>query len=196
MSDAPRHAHSLSEAYLFLRVHRCPLCAQGALAAGEGRRLDDADGAARIEIQATCQACGKDQTFGFTLRDARSLVREGQPTSFNPSDDPSRLIDLAQWLTLFRMMLEEAAKEEEKSASRAKSIEAAMCLEEALKFYHDPDNDLPPNEAFFDEASRKRRRDHPEQFSRRRLVEMRAKLPSPTPHGAPVTKRRRWWRPW
>jgi len=196
MSDAPLHAHSLSEAYLYLMVRRCPVCAEGALSAGEGRRLENEGGTAHIQIEATCRSCGRRQSFTFAVSNDDGLVRGRGPSAFNTSDEPSRLIDLAQWLTLFRMIIEDATRETDKEASRAKSLEAAMCLEEALKFFDDPENDLPPDEAFFDEASRRRRRDHPEQFSRRRIVEMRAKLPTSPAVKAASRRRKPWWRPW
>jgi hypothetical protein len=118
------------------------------------------------------------------------------PTVVNPTDEPSRILDVGQWILLFRMSLEAADKEVDKVLARRLGIEAAQCLEEALKFYDEVDNDLPPPEAFFDEASRERFRDAPEQFSRRRLIELRSKLPSPsTIRSRPSAgKKKSWWR--
>ncbi|NLE57208.1 MAG: hypothetical protein GX616_02525, partial [Planctomycetes bacterium] len=59
---------------------------------------------------------------------------------------------------------------------RRMRIEAAQCLDEALKFF-DEDNDLPPREAFFTEKSYRRFLERPELYTRQRLIEMRS--PSP-----------------
>jgi hypothetical protein len=63
-------------------------------------------------------------------------------------------------------------------------MDAAQCLREALKFYDDEDNDLPPRNALFHEASRRRFWDHPEEFSRQRLLNALSRLPNPVPGGA------------
>ncbi|MCH7839019.1 MAG: hypothetical protein IID38_02130, partial [Planctomycetes bacterium] len=52
---------------------------------------------------------------------------------------------------------------------------------EALKFSDEDGNDLPPAEGFFQEATRRRFRQNPERFSRRRLLNLRAGLPKPLP---------------
>jgi len=99
----------------------------------------------------------------------------------NPTAEPSQILDLGQWLTLFRMLTETAGHEASMTDARRLSLEAAQCLDEALKFYDDADNDVPPVEAFFGEDSRDRFKAHPEQFSRRRLLHLRSKLPTPWP---------------
>jgi hypothetical protein len=94
------------------------------------------------------------------------------------------------------MITEAAGKTADKAQARHLGLEAAQCLEEALKFYDDVDNDLPSTEALFTEASRQRFRDHPEQFSRRRLIELRSKLPSAATMRSRLTSpgKKRWWR--
>ena len=121
-----------------------------------------------------------------------------EPAVVNPTDEPSRILDVGQWIMLSRMLLEAGSKEAEKGRARRLGIEAAQCLEEALKFYDELDNDLPPPEALFDDASRERFRDAPEQFSRRRLIELRSKLPTTlaTPSSPSAPKKRPWWRRW
>jgi hypothetical protein len=121
-------------------------------------------------------------------------VPAGQAAVVNPTDEPSRILDVGQWIVLFRMITERAAREIDKIQARHLGIEAAQCLEEALKFYDDVDNDLPPQEALFTEASRTRFRKAPEQFSRRRLIDLRAKLPSGSAMRASLSaKKKRWW---
>ena len=117
----------------------------------------------------------------------------------NPSPEPSRIIDVGQWLTLFRVILEAASQAAGRAESRRLGYEAAQCLDEALKFY-DEDSDLPPEDAFFHEATADRFRSHPELFARQRLLAMRDKLPSLDAMerrlaGKP-TRPRSWWRRW
>jgi hypothetical protein len=78
------------------------------------------------------------------------------------------------------MGAEEAGREKDKIIARELWIEVSQYLAEALKFYDDPDSDLPPQDAFFSEFSRARLSDNPAQFSRQRLINLRAKLPSPS----------------
>ena len=97
--------------------------------------------------------------------------------SISASESPSKLIDLSGWLTLVSLFQEQArAHPNEKAKARPFELMASACLEEALKFY-DADNDLPPEDAFFFTASRKRFVDRPELFTRQRLINERNALP-------------------
>ncbi len=197
MADGVRQAHSLAEAYFYLSINPCPDCATGVRDAGEGLRLPDVGGTARVEIETTCRSCNAVVRTVFELSDSSSLGGGQAAPMISRSDKPSHLIDVAQWLTLFRVTAEAAAREPNKQAARLKGVEAALCLEEALKFYDDDDNDLPPGDAFFKDESRQRLRDHPDQFSRQRLIEMRAKLPAlDVMQRSAQSPRRAWWRFW
>jgi len=198
MSEHSLVAHSLGEAYYYVMVQRCAHCGDGALVGGDGRRLPDEGGSVRVDIDAVCQGCAAATLFSFRLPDDSSLSRTSGPTLISTTNEPSGLIDVAQWITLFRVAAEAAATETDKQAARLKGIEAAQCLEEALKFYDDPENDLPPESALLSDESRRRFREHPEQFSRRRLVELRAKLPAMhvMQRTARVARTKPWWRFW
>lgn len=196
--------HSLAEAYLYLMVTPCDGCKTGPLAADEARVQHDAD-ARILTIPVKCRKCGRgaDITFdttdvepgGFAARTPGSVAR------VNPTDEPSRIIDLAGWVTLFAVIADTAGKTDAPPEALHLKMEAAQCLDEALKFYED-DNDLPPSEAFFRESSRRQFSEHPATFSRQRLIELRARMPTLRPTGRgtvsgdpPRRKRRRWW-PW
>jgi hypothetical protein len=99
--------------------------------------------------------------------------------AINPTAEPSEILDVAQWVMLSGMVAASATSEPDKVRKRRLFIEAAQCLEEALKFYAD-DNDLPPAAAFFHDGSRLRFRQSPEHFSRQRLLHLRSKLPHAT----------------
>jgi len=164
----------------------CPSCGKGPLhgqelsapspskGEGQGEGRDDAV----VEIAAECAACHAESTWSFRLSAVAGAPDVRQPV-INPTDEPSWILDVAQWITLFRMISATAEQQSDKQAARRLRIEAAQCLEEALKFY-EPDNDLPPTEAFFHEGSRDRLRNHPGQFSRQRLLGLRNKLPTET----------------
>jgi len=130
-----------------------------------------------VGVAATCGSCRIVTRWKFQLSGLPHAVSEDQAPVVNSTNEPSRILDIAQWLTLFRMMTEAAGKELNKPAARRLSLEAAQCLDEALKFFEE-DNDLPTKDAFFHDGSRERFHEHPEQFSRQRLLHLRSKLPT------------------
>jgi hypothetical protein len=143
-----------------------------------------------VAIDAACGGCETTTSLTFQLprgpaagvdNRLESRSRAESKVEINTTDEPSRIIDVAHWLTLFRMGAEEAGRESDKTQARELWIEVGQYLAEALKFYDDPDSDLPPGEAFFSDMSRERLRENPQQFSRQRLVNLRAKLPFPSP---------------
>lgn len=198
MGEGVLQAHSLAEAFFYLAVNACPECKTGVREAGEGTRLEDVDGVPRVEIESACRSCGAVARTRFLLSDDESLTNVQATPVINKSEERSCLIDVAQWLTLFRVTAASAGQAPNKQSARLNGVEAALCLEEALKFYDDADNDLPPTDAFFSDESRQRFRDHPEQFSRQRLIELRAKLPAldVMQRSAQCRPRRPWWRIW
>ena len=158
-------AQSVAEIQYYLRITVCERCGKGPL------RCDQplgAEGSPALPNSMTlsCAAC-----------DASWV----QPIDSVPASasEPSRIIDLGQWLVLVSLLMHEAGQETHRVRIRELGISAGTCLGEALKFYADADNDLPPPEAFFHEESRKRFHDSPEKFSRRRIAGIKANLPQP-----------------
>jgi len=197
MSGTVLQAHSLAEAYLYFMATPCPSCGKGPLRADSAQASGDTKPTIEIRIPTTCAACARTTTYRFSLPHDARVQSNDTPAVVNPTELPSRLLDVAQWLLLFRVITEAAAKEPNKPQARRLGLEAAQCLEEALKFYED-DNSLPPESAFFDDASRERLRRHPEQFARERLIDLRAKLPKTSAIRQSIAgsegKPRRWWR--
>lgn len=180
MSDAPLIAHSLAEVYLYILATPCATCGRGPLHGGEAEPCADPALGFTVAVTATCGSCRSVIRWKFRLSGPPQAVSADQAPVVNSTNEPSRILDVAQWLTLFRMKTEAAGKEMNKTAARRFSMEAAQCLDEALKFYEE-DNDLPTMDAFFHHGSRERFRDHPEQFSRQRLMHLRSKLPTRWP---------------
>ena len=151
-----------------------------------------------VSIAVACNACHTATELSFQLPHGISADERGGPPTVNPTDEPSRIIDVAQWITLFRMITEAAARQTNKMEARRLGLEAAQCLEEALKFYNDMDNALPPPEAFFHEASRRRFQENPHYFSKPRLIDLRAKLPTTSVMRSRISSgeksgKKRWW---
>jgi hypothetical protein len=199
MPDVPLVAHSLAEAFLYLMATPCSSCGKGLLRGAEAHPLPSQGEGMVLSIPVTCGACEHATELTFELPHGLGTDKEGGPPAVNPTDRPSRIIDVAQWITLFRMITEAAGKESDRMEARRLGLEAAQCLEEALKFYDDRDNALPPPEAFFHKASRRRLRENPEQFARQRLIDLRAKLPSMAVMRSRLSpsdrkRKRRWWR--
>ncbi len=169
--DAPLQAHSSTEVHYYLLVTPCPACGKGPWAVSP---LSAQTGQA-VDVAATCRACGHVQTFRFTHSPVEPPVH-GEPEPLNPTDQPSRIIDLGQWLALFHLLLAQASRNADKPTARRLGFQAAECLAEALRFYGD--DQLPPPEALWVPTSQAAFRDHPERFARQRLRDQQAKLPS------------------
>jgi hypothetical protein len=203
--DEPLDARSLAEAYLYLMATPCAACSRGPLKGADARPYRAVPTQKHPppvnlwQIEATCAACQAVTTATFRLPGSPDGVAGGESADaavVNPTDEPSRILDVGQWIMLFRMITEAASRETDKIQARHLGLEAAQCLEEALKFFDEPDNDLPPPEALFTEASKQRFRKSPEQFSRRRLIDLRAKLPTTSVMRSRLLRGKKtpWWR--
>lgn len=205
MSEAALPANTLAEAYLYLMALPCSQCGRGPLQARPPHQFDRSrvPKIIRVDMRATCQSCDHEINLSFEYPPPRESAADRLRgiTRLNPNRQPSKILDVGQWLTLFRVILEKASTTSDRTEGRRLGYEAAQCLEEALKFY-EPGNDLPPPSAFRHETSKKRLRDHPALFARPRLLEMRTKLPSLTLMEAKITEQATvephhpWWHFW
>ncbi len=190
---------SVVEIQFYLMATPCRACRKGRLNA---LRQHAEDESSRLRVDVECAGCQDKTTLEFKLDpDAPDSDRNNLYPVVNPTDEPSRLLDVGQWITLFRVVLEAASKESDRIEARRLGYEAAQCLEEALKFYDD--NELPPEGAVFTDTTRTRLRDVPQQFSRSHLLAMRAKLPSNTVmqrnirnQDSDQPQKRPWWQFW
>ncbi len=181
MSDDVLPAHSLAEAYCYLMATPCPACGKGPLRGAEPKPVDAAGARRTVVIEATCPTCEAVRTPCFRIPADAPAPDSDEFGVVNPTAEPSRILDVAQWIMLHEVHAESARREKNRAQTRRLNLEAARCLEEALKFYDEVGNDLPPSEGFFQEATRRRFRQNPERFSRRRLLDLRAGLPTPLP---------------
>jgi len=147
-------------------------------------------------LAALCGKCDAETALHFCINPPPTREQAGSP-QINATAQRSSAIDLLGWLTLFQAILDAAQKEKHKAAGRELAYEAALCLDEALKFY-EGENELPGEDAFFSAASLQRFREHPERFARSKWRERRLLLPdmkAKTDSGN-RRKRRPWWRFW
>ena len=199
MCDRSLVAHSLAEVYLYLMVTPCGQCGRGPLRGGDAEPFRD-EAAAGVSVEVTCGSCHHGQKLRFELSAEELTAARTRPSDsvarINSGPENSRIIDVAGWLTLFRVIADAAAKTKDKIEARKLAYEAAQCLEEALKFYEE-ENDLPPETAFYNETSRRLYREHPDRLARSRLIDLRAKLPTIDAMErqlAAFRNRKRWWR--
>jgi hypothetical protein len=194
--EQSRPAYTINEVMYFLSVTPCHACGKGPLV--PARRHPEFTPGEPFELPGQCSQCGGVVSFTFTVD--LPLDREWPDSEFiNPSDEPSRIIGLAQWLSLFYTLVEHAAGQGPQG-SRRTGLHAALCIEEALKFY-DADDEMPPPEAFLSGTGRDAFQRQPEKFSQSRLRAMRDKLPGLHT----ITRRierdvnppeKKWWQFW
>ncbi|MBE3123753.1 MAG: hypothetical protein IMZ65_03030, partial [Planctomycetes bacterium] len=94
----------------------------------------------------------------------------------NPTPEPSRAIDLAEWLDLARFYLGRAQRLTEAVEKAQSLLDARLCLEEALKFLP-PGADAPPPEALWSGESRRKAAENPDLFKRAAIEGMLGRLP-------------------
>lgn len=184
-------AHSVAEAFFYVMARTCHRCGTGPLKPAGGLTRT-ADPKAPWRLTGRCPKCSTDATFHFLIMPAPTRA-DAHSDVVNPTAAASKAIDLLGWLTLFQSVLSSAERMTDKEAARQLAHEAAMCLDEALKFYG-PGEELPGPEAFFSSAGRQRFLDHPQQFAKTKWLDRRSKLPVVTSaETAPPRRKRRWW---
>lgn len=196
MSGDSLPVHSLGEAHLYVSVTLCPSCGRG-----NARPFETHQDSDDMVMQVRCVECAAERTLRFTLTEGQWPQGDAPDRGrINPTAEPSAIIDVAQWLTLFQIILDSAGKAADRETARELGYEAAQCLEEALKFYS-ADSDDPPADAFFSETTRQRFAEHPLHYRRGRLIAMRHKLPTlkrmeKQLDGAGGAGGKSWWRFW
>ena len=190
----PLLAHSILEAHLYVMLQVCPECDAGPMEVAdqntEEHHIDDI-----IRLDCACPECREKEAYRFRI-DSR-WAAASEPPLINPTDKPSKLIDIAQWLTLYHTVIARSKEASDRTASRGEAYQAALCIAEALKFY-EPDNDLPPASAFFSDQAREQARTHPAFFARDKLLSLQAGLPDLRATQAVTNAKSppKWWKFW
>lgn len=172
------YMHSLTEAQLYLRITGCEKCSPISTIPQEPKSHIEKPGRVNVvRVHGQCSACGAPQELDFAIEHEVPAPTHGRPPAINPTEKRSQIIDVGQWLTLSQIFIQESRTELNRERARILNLQSAQCLDEALKFYDDPENDLPPVDAFYCGSSRRRFRESPQQFSRGRLINEKRKLP-------------------
>jgi len=170
-SDEPIRVHSVQEEYFYLMVHPCPC---GGAWQSESQAVEERQARVLHEVAATCSACGGGRTFRFRL-DAHGGPK-GPIRQVNPTPEPSRALDVVEWMDLAKFYLGRTERLTEPVRKAQSLLDARQCLEEALKFYG-PQDDGPPATALWSEASRRSAAERAEAFRRSTIEAMLDRLP-------------------
>lgn len=190
--SAAVEVHSVAEAYLYLMTLRCPVCGKGPVReSGElTKGRTDQEG---WTLSAACAACSHGYMYRFNINPPTTR-EEARSDRINSTPERSLAIDLLGWLTLFQTIIAASEKETDRRTRRQLALEAAQCLNEALKFYG-ADNEMPPADAFFTDESRRRFHEHPQLFVRTKWQQRRLILPDDKVR-TQSRDRPRWWQFW
>ena len=169
--DDAVHVHSVQEEYFYLMVHPC---ACGGAWLGDDQPMEETPARVTHHVAARCSRCKAQQTFHFQYETPGNLKEPIRQV--NPTADPSRALDAAEWMGLAQFYLgriDRLTRDVEKAQSL---LDARQCLEEALKFYG-PDDDGPPAAALWSDASRQKAHRQAKAFRRETIGAMLARIP-------------------
>ncbi|MFP4141341.1 MAG: hypothetical protein ACOCWV_06575 [Planctomycetota bacterium] len=195
-AEQPLQAHTINEVMYYLSVTPCRACGKGPLVPAP--RHPSFTPGEPFELVGECSRCGESHAMRFICD--RSPAEDWPDSErINPTDEPSRIVGLAQWLSLFYTLVEHATGQGP-VASRRTGLHAALCIEEALKFY-DADDEMPPPQAFLSAKGRDAFEHQPEKFSQSHLRAMRDKLPSLQTITRRIERdvnppKKKWWQFW
>jgi len=165
--------HSVQEEYFWLMVHRC---ACGGPWAPQGQTVEPSGEQVIHHVSVRCAVCGTERTMRFALRAVTPAGGPAPVRQVNPMPEPSRALDAAEWMDLARFYLERIERLTSPTERAQSLLDARECLEEALKFYG-PEDDSPPAEALWSEASRAKVAAAPDPFRRATIQAMLEKIP-------------------
>ena len=172
---SPRHAtvhvHSVQEEYFYMMVHPCTC---GGPWLSQGQEVEEQEAKVLHRVTAACFKCNKERTFHFLL-DERPGPKD-PIRAINPTEEPSRALDLAEWLGLAEFYLGRIERLDAKVEKAQSLLDARQCLEEARKFFSAED-EAPPAPALWSEKSRRAAEARPEAFRRSTIEGMLERLP-------------------
>jgi hypothetical protein len=169
--DETVHVHSVQEEYFYMMVHRC---ACGGAWLGQEQKVETNGPPLRHRIEAACSGCKTNRTFRFEL--AAPPNPAGAVREINPTAEPSRALDVAEWVDLAFFYMGRIPRLTQPLDRAQSLLDARQCLEEALKLYP-PDAEAPPADALWSDASRAKVAARPAAYRRSALQGMLAKLP-------------------
>lgn len=192
--DQPLRAHTFNEVRYYLMVCSCEACGKGPWVIDQAEPPKDPDKVATVK--AHCNSCHATRDFSFTCA---HILPEGEDECINPTDSPSQIVDLGQWLSLHALLLDKARSADSPLEGHRMAYQAGLCLTEALNFYGD--DELPDKSAFFSHTSELAFDKYPENFAKQKLRDMLAELPvmhhtHPADPQQQSAEARKWWQFW
>jgi hypothetical protein len=169
--DGPLHVHGVQEEYFYMMVHPC---ACGGPWLSQSQEVEEDGDKVRHHVSAACFKCGQERTFHFQL-DERPGPKD-PIRAINPTEEPSRALDLAEWLELTQFYLGRIERLDANVEKAQSLLDARQCLEEARKFFG-PQDEAPPASALWSEKSRQAAASQPEAFRRSTIDGMLERLP-------------------
>ena len=170
--EAAVHVHSVQEEYFYLMVHRC---ACGGPWQTESQQVDESPHRLVHRVEAQCFKCKARRTLHFVL-DSHGGPK-GPVRQVNPTADPSRALDVAEWMDLAQFYLGRIDRLKDPVERTQSLLDARQCLEEAMKFYG-PSDEVPPASALWSEAGRAKASARPDTFRREAIAAMLQRIPA------------------
>ena len=170
--DEMIHVHGVQEEYFYMMVHRC--ACGGAWLSGS-QRVEETEGRVIHHVAARCHKCRAERTFHFQLDThggPKDPIRQ-----VNPTAEPSRALDVAEWLDLAQFYLGRIDRLDTPTEKSQSLLDARQCIEEALKFYG-PGDEPPPDAALWSDASRRKVARKAGLFRRSTIQAMLARIPA------------------
>lgn len=173
MNDRPLEAHSPQEALLYVMICPCAVCGRSTVSPEAPSTSTVGN---LLRIIGVCGNCGSSHEYRFA--ECGGDVSDdplAQNSPINPTENPSLIIDVVQWVSLYAYFADAASRTPDPQESRWRMIRAGECLDEALRFYDD--GQLPDESVAFAIGSRELLRKHPSRYRRDHLAGLRQKCP-------------------
>ncbi len=175
MPSQTLNAKDLWDIASYIELTTCDVCQQGPLYPSIPLPDKIPAESSSLKFELSCSLCGCDQMIEFTVPSGSAEV-SGQNQPKQTYDKPSTIVDLAGWLTLFRIFMDRSDQAVNSAIARTLALHARKCLDEGLMFFFAND-DTPPPEAFFSQQSLTRFQAQPQHYSRQRIINLRSPLP-------------------
>jgi hypothetical protein len=166
-----RLARTNAEAHIYMELHPCDNCGEGAFAPDSV--LVEVDGDLASRYAGPCPRCGIQREFLFRIPDEVIFPDEDRPTFGDES--PSELVDAGQWLWLADLMAKGVPAEptehmtgQQRRQARHDLLTAAAAVDQVILFVP-AGGETVPQSAVWTETGHKVYIEEPGRFHRRRL---------------------------
>jgi hypothetical protein len=170
-----RLARTNAEAHIYMELHPCDNCGEGAFSPNSV--LVDVDGDLASRYAGPCPRCGSQREFMFRIPQDVVLPDPEHPTF--GEDHPSQLVDAGQWLWFADLMARGTPAEpsdrmtpQQRRQARHDLLLAAAAIDQVLLFLPEG-GDTVPESAVWTQSGHRVYTAEPGRFHRRRLEVVR-----------------------